>query len=94
MDGGDTAEEKRGRFRRIEKEIGGRKYECRFGYGLGWQVSGRGREEKDAGAAASRSVSRSILNDRKFSEEMDVVYFKKIPSLPVAFKAPPESMES
>jgi len=63
VDGGDKAQKKRRRFRRVEKEVGGREHECRYGYWLRWKIGWRGREEKDAGQTASRSISGRFLND-------------------------------
>lgn len=63
MDGGYTAEEEGGGFRGFEKEIGGREYECCYGYGLRWEIGWRGGEKKDAGKTASGSVPRRVLND-------------------------------
>jgi hypothetical protein len=74
LDGGNTAEEKRRRFWGVEKEIGGREYECCYGYGLRWEVRWRGREKKDVGETAPRSVSGRFLIDwNVITEDMDVI---------------------
>jgi hypothetical protein len=56
VDGGDSAEEERRRFRGVEKEIRGREYKCCYGNRVRWEARWRGREKEDSGETTSGPV--------------------------------------